>query len=125
MSIGNKVKRVRIEQAVLTTDAQGGHSTAWTLRCVVWAHERPLSGREAMQAAQLTATLSSVWEIHYRTDIAITDRIRVGTRVLSIEAIIDPTDTRRELHLSCSEVQGAVAETIVPVLPWVQAGWMS
>lgn len=123
-TIGQKVKRIRIERAVETPDGHGGHSTAWTVRCVVNAHERPLTGAEALRAAQVTAVISSVWEIWYRTDIAVTDRIRFGTRVLNIESIVDPTDTREELQLFCSEVQGAVAETPTPVTSWIQQGWI-
>jgi len=102
---GSKEKRIRIEQAVQTADGHGGHATTYSLRAVVHAHERPLTGREALQAAQTTAVLSSVWEIWFRSDIAVTDRIRFKTRIVQIEAFIDPTDTREELHLMCSEVQ--------------------
>jgi SPP1 family predicted phage head-tail adaptor len=104
---GSKEKRIRIEQAVQTADGHGGHTTTASLRAVVYAHERSLTGREALQAAQVSAVLSSVWEIWFRSDISVKDRIRYKTRVIEIEAVIDPTDTREELHLFCSEVQGA------------------
>jgi SPP1 family predicted phage head-tail adaptor len=102
---GSKEKRVRIEQATTSTDSHGAHPPTYSLRAVVYAHERPLNGREALQAAQTTAVLSSVWEIWWRSDISVKDRIRFKTRVVEIEAFIDPTDTREELHLFCSEVQ--------------------
>ncbi len=104
-TIGEKRKRIRIEQAVLASDGQGGHTTTWSLRAVVNAHERPLNGTEALRAAQVTAVLSSVWEIWFRDDISVKDRIRFKSRVLQIESFVDPTDTRDELHLFCSEVQ--------------------
>ncbi len=104
-TIGEKRQRIRIEQQVSTADDQGGATITWALRCVVWAHERPLSGREAMQAAQLTAVLSSVWEIWFRDDISVTDRILYKTRVVDIEAVVDPTGTRDELALTGVEVQ--------------------
>ncbi len=102
---GSKEKRIRIEQLVLTPNDQGGDTETWALRAVVNAHERPLTGREALLAAQVTAVLSSVWEIWFRDDVSVTDRILFKTRVVQIEAVIDPTDTREELHLMCSEVQ--------------------
>jgi SPP1 family predicted phage head-tail adaptor len=104
-SSGQKQKLVMIQQATLTTDGQGGHSTTWSPRCTAWAHERPLNGREAIAAQQVTAVLSSVWEIHYRKDISVKDRIVFEGRTLQIESIVDPTETRRELWLTCSEVQ--------------------
>lgn len=105
MSIGEKRNRVRIEQQVPVSDGQGGHTITYALRAVVAAHARPLTGAEALRAAQVTAVLSSVWEIWWRSDISVKDRIRSGTRIVEIEAVYDPTDERDELYLICSEVQ--------------------
>lgn len=104
-SSGQKQKLVTIQKATRSADGQGGYTTAWTPRCVVWAHERQLSGREALAAQQIQAVLSSVWEINYRQDVSVKDRLIFEARTVQIEAVIDPTDTRRELHLSGSEVQ--------------------
>jgi len=57
---------------------QGGHTITRALRAVVNAHERPLTGAEALRAAQVTAVLTSVWEIWFRSDIAVKDRILDG-----------------------------------------------
>jgi SPP1 family predicted phage head-tail adaptor len=105
MSAGNKAKRIRIEKATMVADSHGTLQPAWSLRCTVWAHERAMSGKEAIAAQQVTAVLSSVWEIWYRTDVSVKDRIRCGSRVLQIESVIDPSDTRKELYLTCSETQ--------------------
>jgi SPP1 family predicted phage head-tail adaptor len=105
MSIGDKQKQIRIEQKASVADGQGGHTTTYSPRCVVAAHERPLTGGEAIRAEQLTATLASVWEIWVREDISVQDRIRYKARILQIESFIDPTDERDELYLFCSEVQ--------------------
>lgn len=104
-TIGQKQKRITIQRATLTADGHGGSTVAWSTRCTVWAHERPLTGREALAAAQVTATLSSVWEIHHRTDISVTDRIVCGARTLQIESVVDPTNTRTDLWLAVGEVQ--------------------
>jgi SPP1 family predicted phage head-tail adaptor len=104
-TVGSKEKRIRIDRAVKVSDGQGGKTVTYTPRTRVWAHERPLNGREAQLAAQVTAVLSSVWEIWFRTDVSVTDRLVFGTRTVEIESFIDPTDTREELHLFCSEVQ--------------------
>lgn len=106
MPIGEKRNRIRLEQQVPVPDGQGGHTVTYALRAVVSAHLRPLSGKEALLAAQVTAVLSSVAEIWYRTDLSVKDRIRLGSRILQIESLYDPTDMRDELYLICSEVQG-------------------
>lgn len=105
MAIGPKRQRIAIKSQLAVADGQGGHTVTFTPRCTVWAHERPLTATEALRAAQVTAVLSSVWEIWFRTDVSVKDRIYVGTRVVNIEALFDPTDRRRELHLVCSEGQ--------------------
>jgi len=105
MSIGNKVKRVTIQKATLAPDGHGGSVLTWSPRCVVWAHERPLTWRESLAAAQVTAVLSSVLELHFRSDLSVRDRVKIGARTLEVEAVYDPFDTRKELYLVCSEVQ--------------------
>lgn len=108
MTIGNKQKRIRIETPNMIPDGQGGIKPGvppYTVRAVVMAHERPLNGREALYAAQLTAVLSSVWEIWFRDDISVKDRIKFKARTIEIESYQDPDDTRSELYLFCSEVQ--------------------
>jgi len=105
-TIGEKRKRIQIKARTQVADGQGGHTATYpTTRCTVWAHERPLTGAEALRAAQVTAVVSSVWEIWFREDLSVTDRIAYKTRVVNIEAIVDPSDLRDELHLFCSEVQ--------------------
>lgn len=104
-TIGSKQKLVTIQRRVETANSQGGVVVTWATRCTVWAHERPLTGRESLAAGQVVASLSSVWEVNYRSDISVKDRLVFGSRVLQIESVIDPTDTRQELHLTCSEGQ--------------------
>lgn len=102
---GEKRTRLRLEKQVPVADGQGGHTVTYAVRAVVWAHERPLNGAEALRAAQVSAVLSSVWEIWFRTDVSVKDRLRVGARIVEVESFLDPTQERKELHLVCSEVQ--------------------
>lgn len=104
---GEKVNRVTIQKAVQVADGHGGSTTSWAgaPRCVVQAHIRPLSGTEALRAAQVTAVLSSVFEIWWRNDISVKDRIVFGSRVCEVEAYYDPKDDRAELFLLTSEIQ--------------------
>lgn len=107
-SIGEKRKQIRIETPNLVADGQGGQVPGvppYVLRAVVHAHERPLTGMEAQRLGALTAVLQSVWEIWFRDDISVKDRIRFKARVLEIAAYVDPTDERDELYLYASEVQ--------------------
>ncbi len=103
---GEKRKRITIQYAVRAADGHGGTTvTGWATRCVVNAHERPLSGSEAIRAQQVTAVLSSVWEIWFRSDISVKDRLKFGSRICQIESYLDPHDRQAELYLFTSEVQ--------------------
>lgn len=104
-NIGQLNQRVRIEKQVLTPDGHGGNTVTYALRCVVAALVEPLTSREALQAAQTTAVLSTGVTIWYRNDISSKDRIRIGSRVLEVESYQDPDGSRDELRLMCSEVQ--------------------
>lgn len=104
-TIGNRNQRVRIEQQVQTSDGQGGTTVSYALRCVVDALIEPLTGREVLAAAQVSAVLSTAVTIVFRSDISVKDRIRVRDRVLEVESYQDPTGRRDELRLLCSEVQ--------------------
>lgn len=107
--IGNLTQRIRIERLVRSADGQGGSALSYTLRAVVWAQMTPLSAREQIMASQMTAALTEVVRIWYRSDIAVTDRIVIGSRTLQITSVQDPTGTKDELRLLCMEVQGAPA----------------
>ena len=99
--------RIRIEQQALTTDTHGARSVAWALRCVVSAVVEPLSYREAVQAAAVQTGLNTAVTIRYRSDIAITDRILIGSRTLQIQSIQDEDARQADLRLLCTEGQAA------------------
>jgi len=75
------------------------------LRAVVWARERQMTGAEALRQAQVTAVRPVMLEIWYRTDVQVTDRVRIGSRIVQIESLHDPDGSQAELWLTCSEVQ--------------------
>ena len=104
-AIGRRNQRIRIEQPTLTSDGQGGNTKAWSVLAVTWALVEPLTQREAMQAAQVTAVLSTAITIIFRSDLSVKDRIRIGARTLQIESYQDQDGRKDELRLLCSEVQ--------------------
>ena len=102
---GLRRERVRIEQLIAVLDGAGGHWWSWALRAVVWAREEALTSREALMAKQLTAVLQTAWTIPFRTDLSITDRLLVGTRVLTLNGFQDVEGHRADLRLLAAEVQ--------------------
>ena len=103
--IGRLNKRAALQSATNATDAQGGHAKTWATYATVWAYVTPVSGRETLAAAQVTASYATAVVIWYRADVSVQDRIVVEGRTLQIESLQDPDGRKDELRLLCSEVQ--------------------
>lgn len=104
MRLSDLRDRVRLERLVATTDSHGGHASAWSVIDTVWALVRPGEGREALEADQVTAALSTdVW-LRFRSDVSVRDRILHGARTLQIVGAVDPDGRRHWLRLACREV---------------------
>ena len=54
---------------------------------------------------------SGVWEIPYLPNVSTSDRIEFGTRKYRIIGINNIDERNRELHLYCSEDEGAKGTT--------------
>jgi len=103
--IGRLNQRVQLQSATSVSDGQGGQTLTWAKYATVWALIEPLSGREAINAAQLTADLSTGVTIWYRAGVSAKDRIVTGARTLEIDSVQDPTGLKDELRLLCHEAQ--------------------
>lgn len=112
-TIGEKRNWIRIDQQVSIPDGQGGHTLSWTplldragFPAILAAHERPATGTETDRAAQLTSVRQVVFEIWWRDDVSVKDRVHADKgRLLEIASYQDPDDERDELYLYCAEVQ--------------------
>lgn len=105
LAIGQMNKRIRIEKRTLTTDDHGGKAVSWSLRGVCWAAMEAASARDALQAGQITETLLTAFTTWYRTDLSVTDRIRLGSRTFQVVSIQDPSGQQTVLVLLAQEVQ--------------------
>ncbi len=75
------------------------YATWWT----GWAEILPAIGNNYFLSKQIDANVSGVVKIRYREGVLPTMRIKYGTRYLNIVSIIQPQESRRELHLMYSE----------------------
>lgn len=107
--IGSMRTRLRIDQAVATTDSQGGRSVTYTPRCEVWGKVEVTQarGREDLTVAQIMSQLLTTITIWWRDDVSVTDRVVLTNpdRTLEIQNCIDPDGMRDYLRLLCAEVQ--------------------
>lgn len=96
-------QRLTLQQRAAGQDALGDASGAWQTVATVWAHAKPLRGREFFAAGQLQAALDVQFTIRYRADVATT--WRVLWRGVPHEIVSPPIDVdgRREyLELMCA-----------------------
>lgn len=101
---GDLKHQVIIQQQVFTDDPDTGESKAsWQDTAKVWAAVEPLRGREFFQSLEVHSELTISIRILYRAGITNDMRIKYGTRLFTITAVIDPEECHRELQLMCVE----------------------
>lgn len=70
----------------------------------VWAEITPLSGREYLQAQQMTATSSHRIRTEYVADVNPRMRLIHGARVFNVQSVVNVEERNRELEWMCTEV---------------------
>lgn len=104
MRAGMLRHRVEIQRRAEALDGYGQDTEAWLPVATVWAAIESLRGRELEAAATRLAEVSHKIRIRYRDGIWPEMRVVYGGRVFDIQAVLDPDDRRRELHLYAREV---------------------
>lgn len=105
--IGKLRHRVILQTATITRNARGAEILTFADTATVYADIRTVGGQEQVLSNQLeVATLLHTITIRYRTGIVPKMRLKWGTRVFSIEAIIEQDNRMRTLNLSCREIVG-------------------
>jgi SPP1 family predicted phage head-tail adaptor len=111
MRAGQLRDRITIQSRTRVSDGQGGaDATPATVVANEPAQVLPIgalasAGREGVQASAMTAVLTDIVRLRYRSDVSVTDRVVFGSRTLEVQSVQDPDGRQRELQLLCSEVQ--------------------
>lgn len=84
-SAGDLDRRITIQQRSVSKDSGGRDVVTWPARATVWAAKRDVSGREQMQAGQVTAEQITRFIVRWRADVADTDRILFGSTVYAVQ----------------------------------------
>ncbi|EEI47852.1 MAG TPA: head-tail adaptor protein [Proteus vulgaris] len=69
----------------------------------IHASVEPLRGREYFQAQQVQSETTFRIRMRWFPQVKSTMRVRFGSRIFDIVAIIDPEERHRELQLMCKE----------------------
>lgn len=101
--IGKLRHRVTIQSESTTADGGGGFTLAWTDVTTVWAAVEPLKGAERLRGQQLEAAVTHKITIRHRSDVTTKQRLKFGTRLFNVRAVINPDERDRWLELLCEE----------------------
>jgi SPP1 family predicted phage head-tail adaptor len=100
-SIGALDQRLTLESPSRASDGGGGAVVTWVEVAEVWAAVRPISGDERLRADQVAGRVTHSVTIR-RRDVTPAMRLRSGSRVLDIVAVLDAPRASR-LRCLCEE----------------------
>ena len=104
LTAGKLREPLTIQRKLAVSDGMGGESIQWITLATIRGYVRPLSGREAVQAMQLQASLTHRIYIRYRADLTPADRLVMRGQPLQIRAIVNVEMRNRWLELACDSV---------------------
>jgi SPP1 family predicted phage head-tail adaptor len=94
-------RRVTIQSRALAPDAQGQQIETWSEVATVWASKRDLRGREYYAANTTNAEVSTTFEIRYRADVTVLNRLVCEGITYDIQQVSE-IGRRVGLQLICS-----------------------
>lgn len=105
---GHRNTRVELQQNSPTTNDDGQTVASWTTKHKRWVAIIPRGGGEKWLFEQVRAEIDHVIHAEFDSTLAsivpATWRIKLGTRLMNIDAIFDPDGTRKTLRIFATEV---------------------
>ena len=103
MNPGKLIHEIELQNYTTVPDAVGHPVKTWATHSTVWAWVRPMSGREVMNSQQAVGEITHKVTIRYNDTIAVTDRIKFGTRYFAINFIADYDERNVFMEIMCKE----------------------
>lgn len=109
MNIGKLRNKIELQSSTVTRDSVGQPIKSYTTYSTVWAHIRPMSGRELMNAQQPVGEITHQVMIRYDSNVSVDDRIRYYDNVkevyrhFDINYVGDYDEKNVVLTLMCKE----------------------
>ena len=96
-------QRLGIERPVRSADGGGGAVETWETVAEVWGAVIPVTGGERVEADAVTGGVTHEIWLRYRTEVSADMRLRLGSRLFEVRAVIDVEERRRFLRCLCEE----------------------
>ena len=104
MRAGQLRHRVELHSNSPAGNDYGEQIESWSSYTTVWAAIEPLSGRELLNAQQISAEITTRVRIRYNSSVTSEHRVVIGGRTLEIVSVINPAERDITQHLLCKEV---------------------
>jgi len=104
MEAGALRHKVLIEKPAETINSLGEITTSWTTFATVWAEIIPLSGKEYWSSRQVNSEVTGKIRIRYLPGITPKMRVKFGSRIFNIEAVMNYQEKNIESVLLVKEV---------------------
>jgi SPP1 family predicted phage head-tail adaptor len=82
-------QRVSLQRRTIVDDGSGGGVETWAQYAEVWAHVRPMSGREREIAQRMEAAANYLVVVRMRSDVLANDKIVWSARELNVRFVKD------------------------------------
>lgn len=98
---GELTELITIREEVISPDGAGGESVIWQNLVKLYAHVRPLTGRESQGSDRTEATAGYLVVFRARTDITEKNKVVWRTREMNIRFVRDRKPRSLYLELEC------------------------
>lgn len=103
LNAGTLRETITVQRLAPQPDGMGGQTTVFVDLFTTRAQVKPLSGREALFAMQLQATITHRIYIRHKADLTPADRIVLRGQPLQIRSILNMEMRNQWLELSCDQ----------------------
>lgn len=107
MMVGDLDQRITFQAATLTSDGAGGSTETWADLSdtpTVWAHVKPLTGREVVQEGGDAANANYRFTVRWRDDVSEIHRIVWNGSYCNIRQVM--RTSQRELYVAIIAERG-------------------
>lgn len=102
-TIGSLFHRFALEAPVRTPDGAGGATLTYALTSEVWGSLTATGGTKSAEAGRLAGTVTHTVWLRDGAGVTPAHRLRLGTRIFEIQAVLDHTGRQRFLECRCKE----------------------
>jgi len=95
--------KIEVQALSMGVNTTGEPTRTYTTYLTLWGQVTQVTGREAFLDDQVKGSTSHRVRVRYSSAISVTDRLKVSSRYLYINALMNPNDDNEMLDIFCTE----------------------